>query len=141
MNYGARQATVRIAEHDRAVLELIQIRLSVAGYGTCMARTGVLAMQSLEGLRPDALVIDRDLPELNGFEVLETLRGHGVRPTYPILFLMKAPSREDIQRAVGLGAALASLGRRDEAAAELREALRLNPNHLAARDLLSRLTP
>ncbi|MFN3521616.1 MAG: response regulator transcription factor [Phenylobacterium sp.] len=104
MNYGARQATVMIAEHDRAVLELIQIRLSVAGYGTCMARTGVLAMQSLEGLRPDALVIDRDLPELNGFEVLETLRGHGVRPTYPILFLMKAPSREDIQRAVGLGA-------------------------------------
>lgn len=104
MNYGDRSRTIMIAEHDRAVLEMIQIRLSVAGFGTSIARAGSAALQTLQACRPSVLVLDRDLPELNGFQVLEKFNPRGEKLPFPVLLLARAPSSEEIQRAVRLGA-------------------------------------
>lgn len=103
MSFGDSSPTVLLAEHERAALEMMQIRLSVAGYGTTMARTGSLALQALQSCRPSVLVLDRDLPELNGFQVLEMLYPRGEKPPFPVLLLARAPSGEDIQRALRLG--------------------------------------
>jgi DNA-binding response OmpR family regulator len=93
-----------IAENDRTVLELLQIRLSVAGYDTCMARTGTMALETLRNFRPAALVLDLNLPEMNGFEVLEAFNPRREKLAFPILILAKTLAAEDIQRAVKLGA-------------------------------------
>jgi DNA-binding response OmpR family regulator len=104
MNYDTRGLKVMVAENDRTVLELLQIRLSVAGYDTCMARTGPMALETLRTFRPAALVLDLNLPEMSGFEVLEALNPrHGKLP-FPVLILAKTLAADDIQRAVKLGA-------------------------------------
>jgi DNA-binding response OmpR family regulator len=98
------QALVMVAENDRTVLELLQIRLMVAGCDTCIARTGPMAMQSLKSMRPAALVLDLALPEMDGFAVLEALRLNARPVALPTLVTARRIAPEDVQRALRLGA-------------------------------------
>lgn len=104
MAFDARRPTIMIAENDRTVLELLQIRLDVAGFHTTTARTGDLALATLRSMRPAAVVLDLHLPELDGFELLSALSAKGERPIYPILATGKVRSIEEVKRAVSLGA-------------------------------------
>jgi len=104
MNFDTRGLKVMVVEHDRAVLEMLQIRLEVAGYHTCMARTGALALETLRTFRPAAMVLDLDLPEFDGFSVLEALNPRHERLPCPTLVIARKLGAEDIQRAVALGA-------------------------------------
>jgi two-component system OmpR family response regulator len=104
MNYDTRGLKIMVVENDRAVLEMLQIRLEVAGYDTCMARTGTMALETLRGFRPAALVLDLNLPEIDGFGVLEALNPRRERLPFPVLVMARKLGPEDIRRAVGLGA-------------------------------------
>jgi len=104
MNFNTRGLEVMVAENDRAVLEMLQIRLDVAGFRTSMARTGRMALETLRNSRPSALVIELNLPEMNAFEVLEALNPRGEKMPFPTLVMSKHLAAEDIQRAIRLGA-------------------------------------
>jgi DNA-binding response OmpR family regulator len=104
MNHNTRGPLIMVAENDRAVLEMLQIRLAVAGFHTSMARTGVTALACLRNMRPAALVIDLNLPEMNGFEVLQALNPRREKLPFPTLVMARKLAAEDIQRAVRLGA-------------------------------------
>jgi len=104
VNFNTRGLEVMVAENDRTVLEMLQIRLAVAGFHTSMARTGPLALETLRNARPAALVIDLNLPELDGFEVLEALNPRREKLPFPTLVMARRLATEDIQRAIRLGA-------------------------------------
>lgn len=104
MNFNTRGIEVMVAENDRAVLEMLQIRLDVAGFRTSMARTGRLALETLRNSRPSALVIELNLPEMNAFEIFEALNPRGEKLPFPTLVMSRNLAVEDIQRAIRLGA-------------------------------------
>lgn len=104
MNFNTRGLKVMVAENDRTVLELLQIRLDLAGYDTCMARNGVMALETLKTFRPAALVMELNLPEMNAFEVLKALNPRGQKLPFPVLIMAKNLGAEDIQQALALGA-------------------------------------
>lgn len=103
MDYDTRGLRVMVVENDRAVLEMIQIRLDVAGYSTTPARTGRQALETLRTFRPSALIIDLNLPDLSGLEVLRFLNP---QPQYaiPALIVGRGLSTAQVQQAVKLGA-------------------------------------
>lgn len=92
-----------VVENDRAVLEMIQIRLDVVGYTTTMARTGRQALEVLRNFRPSALVIDLNLPDISGLEVLRFLNP---KPQFaiPALITGRGLSAAQVQEAVKYGA-------------------------------------
>ena len=104
MSFNTRGLEVMIAEHDRTVLEMLQIRLSVSGFHISMARTGRLALETLRNCRPAILLIELNLPEMSGFEVLEALNPRGEKLPFATLVMARNLGAEDIQRAVRLGA-------------------------------------
>ncbi len=104
MNYDTRGLTIMLVENDRTVLEMLQIRLEVAGYRACTARTGLLALETLRTFRPAALVLNLNLPELDGFAVLEALNPRHEKMLIPTLVMARKLGAEGIQRAVQLGA-------------------------------------
>ena len=104
MNFNTRGLPVMIAENDRTVLELLQIRLDVAGYPTNMARTGQMALETLRNSRPAALLINLNLPNMSGFEVLEALNPRREKLPFPTLVMARNPAADDIRRAISLGA-------------------------------------
>jgi DNA-binding response OmpR family regulator len=95
---------ILIADGDRAVLEMLQIRLDVAGYRVSIARSGPTAIEMMRSTLPHALIMDLNLPEQNGFEVLKLLNPQGGRMTTPVLVMGRKLSIEDIQKAVSMGA-------------------------------------
>ena len=94
-----------VAEDDPATLELIVTRLGVAGYAVSYARDGHEAVNSILAIRPSAVILDVNMPILDGFGVMRALRDNpSVSARMPIMVLTARNSPEDVQRAVQLGA-------------------------------------
>lgn len=104
MQFDTRGLNIMIVDNDRTVLEMLQIRLEVAGYNTSTARTGRAALETMRHARPAALVLDINVPDVSGLEVLAALTPPGCRPPFPILVMGRKLSAEDVQRAINRGA-------------------------------------
>ncbi|THD71160.1 response regulator transcription factor [Phenylobacterium sp.] len=90
-------------DDDRAVLELVCTRLTLAGYDVFSARDGHEALARLTTLKPAAMVLDLGMPGLDGFGVLQKMGKIGTAST-PTLVLTARHSAPDVKRAIGLGA-------------------------------------
>ncbi|MEW9533975.1 response regulator transcription factor [Microbispora sp. NPDC049125] len=76
---------VLLVEDDGHVRELVRDALGVSGFTVRTASTGRGALECADGERPDIVVLDADLPDLDGFAVARRLGHAGDRP--PVLFL------------------------------------------------------
>jgi DNA-binding response OmpR family regulator len=104
MSYDTRSHKVLIAENDRAVAEMLQIRLDVAGYHTMTCRTGGQTMEILSVMRPDVLILDLAMPEMDGWAILQALTNRFGKVPFPVLVMGRRLGIEDIRRAVSMGA-------------------------------------
>ena len=93
-----------IAEDDDGIRELLKIRLELAGYKTQQASDGLKAVAGITNFVPELVILDIGLPKLDGFGVLETLRGTSRFKSTPVLMLTARHSKEDVQRAIRAGA-------------------------------------
>ena len=93
-----------IAEDDDAILELLRIRLEIAGYSTFFARDGLAALAGIDKFMPDGIILDIGLPLRDGFEVLRAVRANRRLHAIPILMLTARHDVSDVQRAIGYGA-------------------------------------
>lgn len=95
-------ARILVVDPDRTTLEMVQIRLDVAGHHVLTARTGRAALEQVLGNRVDAVVLERNLPDVDGLEFLRelsTLPGRVI----PVLLVGKALAAEDVHRAIAYG--------------------------------------
>ena len=93
-----------VAEDDDAVLELIRTRLELAGYSVSYARDGHEALEVIRTVKPSALVLDLNMPRLDGFGVLTALKNQKHRAPLPTLVLTARHAGEDVKRCLMLGA-------------------------------------
>ena len=93
-----------VAEDDPATLELIITRLSVAGYATVYARDGLEAVQGILNSRPHGVILDVNMPHLDGFGVMRKLRDANALARMPVMVLTARNSPEDVRRAIQMGA-------------------------------------
>lgn len=100
----ARRRRVLVVEDDPFLLELITTRLELAGFDTRPARDGGQALQRLTEFRPEAMVLDINMPVLDGFGVLNHMRAQGLTEKTPTMVLTARNSPEDVAKAIKLGA-------------------------------------
>ena len=82
---------------------LLRIALTDLGYRVTEAEDGIDALEKLAGETPDLLITDINMPNLDGFGLIERVRGKGER-SLPILVLTTESSDEKKQRARSAGA-------------------------------------
>lgn len=99
-----RPRRVLVVEDDPFLLELITTRLALAGFDPRPAKDGNVALQRLIEFRPEAMVLDINMPMLDGFGVLEYMRAQSLTEKTPTLVLTARNSPEDVTRAIRLGA-------------------------------------
>jgi DNA-binding response OmpR family regulator len=105
--HGQRILTI---DTDRTVLELLQIRLELAGYRAHLARNSATGLDLLKHLRPAAIVVDSRLDQMDGFEMIRTVRyRHPELSSVPILLIGRSLTVDDVRRALGYGAQSAML--------------------------------
>jgi two-component system OmpR family response regulator len=94
-----------LAVDDEAhITELLQMALAYAGFEVQRLSSGRAALEAIERRRPDVMVLDVMLPDLDGFEVARRLRkreGAGTR--VPILFLTAKDTTADKVAGLRLG--------------------------------------
>ncbi len=95
---------VLVVDDEALVLELVTTRLTLAGYRTCIARNGFDALEQLSTMRPDAMLLDINMPGLDGFGVMQDMQNTGMIRCVPTLVLTARNQPEDVNRALALGA-------------------------------------
>jgi two-component system OmpR family response regulator len=93
---------VVVVDDDPVMVELVSTRLVLAGYDVAHARSGYEGLARLREFRPEALILDVNMPGLDGFGVLEQMRRHGLMTPTMVLTARNHPA--DVQRAIALGA-------------------------------------
>jgi DNA-binding response OmpR family regulator len=118
---------ILVAEDEARIAAFVEKGLRAAGLAVTVVGNGREALEEARSGRFDLLVLDIGLPELNGFEVLETLRGEGNR--IAIIVLTARTSGQDVVASLENGADdyLAKPFRFDELLARIR--LRLKEAH------------
>jgi DNA-binding response OmpR family regulator len=81
------QATVLIVDDEADVVDLVRYKLHGAGYATLTAGDGLEALRLARERRPDLIVLDLMLPEMNGEEVCRQLKQHPDTASIPVLML------------------------------------------------------
>lgn len=76
---------VIIAEDDELLRNLYKRKFTLSGYNTHIATNGAEALQLIEKLDPDLLILDINMPEMNGLQVLDNLPEE--KRTFAILLL------------------------------------------------------
>ncbi len=95
---------ILVVEDDAAVLELVLTRLDLAGFQTFHARDGIDALNQVAKLRPAGMVLDVNMPRLDGFGVLQRLGERNLISSTPTLVLTARNNQDDVRRAIELGA-------------------------------------
>src|SRR5437588_7199920 len=95
-------ARVLIVEDNADLAAGIEYNLSLEGYETCIAEDGRRALTVAEQWVPDLILLDLMLPELDGYQVLQTLRGRGIKT--PVVILTARAEEADKVRGFRLDA-------------------------------------
>jgi len=88
---------VLVVDDEQGILELVEYHLRRAGFQVLLAETGREALRLALESRPDVVVLDLMLPDLDGFEVCRRIRRHSQVPV-----LMLTARTDDEDRTVGL---------------------------------------
>ncbi|MFV2009819.1 MULTISPECIES: response regulator transcription factor [unclassified Micromonospora] len=95
------EAKLLVVEDDPNILELLSASLRFAGFDITTATSGSAALNAARERRPDLVVLDVMLPDLDGFEVIRMMREAGTRT--PVVFLTARDATDDKIRGLTLG--------------------------------------
>src|SRR6266540_2274217 len=117
------QPLVLVADDEPRITKLVAIALSEEGFRVVTANGGEQALQKAEEVRPDIVLLDIVMPDLDGIEVMRQLRER--RPV-PVILLTAKGSTADKAKGLDLGADdyVAKPFHPDELAARVRAVIR-----------------
>jgi len=95
---------VVVADDDPTILMLLEATLRNYGYRSHLVEDGVEAIEVARRVRPQALIVDINMPGRDGYEVLSTLRADRRTRGIPVLLLTARHQEADVIRAFDLGA-------------------------------------
>lgn len=135
MSTDASFETIMLVDDTPANLDLLGEMLRSRGYRVVAFPSGPLALAAANRHPPDLILLDIDMPEMNGFEVCERLKSApspAVRDV-PVIFLSALTETADKLRAFGLGGVdyITKPFQFDEAAARVRTHLQLRAQQRA----------
>jgi two-component system OmpR family response regulator len=93
---------ILIIDDEAGVRELLADALKLAGFETLTAADAMVAQTILRTAKPDLLIVDINMPLMDGFEFIEKIRSNGDQT--PALMLSARADRADVTRGLTLGA-------------------------------------
>jgi len=96
---------ILVADDDEAVLESVAWLLQENGYDVVPANGGVSCIEQLEKRAPDLILLDILMPDADGCQLLERIKGDDRWRDLPVLMLSAQPPEDASVKSLGLGAA------------------------------------
>ena len=91
---------ILVVDDEPDIIELVEFNLKQAGYVVTTAADGAEALKKIRAQKPDLIVLDVMLPEMDGFEICKALRLDEATAKLPIIMLTAKAA--EIDRVLGL---------------------------------------
>lgn len=92
----AHRGTVLVVDDAPDTLRLLCDALDEAGYTVLVARDGEQALERLERVTPDAILLDAVMPGLGGFETCRRIKAHEAWASIPVIFMTGLSDTADV---------------------------------------------
>lgn len=97
-------AHILIIDDDAGIRRLIELTLRKGGYRFSMAANGLRALEQIQTEMPDLVICDLMMPEMDGFELLATVKASAALAHIPIVVITAVGQQTYVERALKLGA-------------------------------------
>ncbi|QKR99769.1 response regulator transcription factor [Sphingomonas sp. CL5.1] len=94
---------IALVDDDETMLDMVRHMLEEQGHRCFRCRSGRELMTALQRETFDLLIVDWNMPEMSGLEIIERVRSHLADPP-PILMLTRRSDKDDIAHALNAGA-------------------------------------
>lgn len=95
---------IAVIEDNKTNIKLIRYQLKAAGFDIKVEETGNAGLKMIKTLKPDMIILDIGLPDIDGFEVCKKLRNDVTTRDYPIIMLTARGGDCDKIEGLSLGA-------------------------------------
>lgn len=99
--FDQRDMTILIVDDEARIRDVVRMNLEMEHYRVLEAANGIEALEQLRDYLPDLIVLDVQMPEMNGFETLRHIREVS---TVPVIMLTVMQTEQDKIRGLDLGA-------------------------------------
>jgi DNA-binding response OmpR family regulator len=96
---------VLIVDDDELIRQMYQKIFTVNGFDVEVAADGTDGVTKAASVMPDLIMLDIMMPNLNGLEALEKLKGDDKTKNIPVIMLTSLTAQQDAQSALAKGAA------------------------------------
>lgn len=96
--------TILIADDDKFITTLYETKLEKEGMGVVLAADGEEAIQKLQDVTPDLILLDIQMPKINGVQVLTYIRAHPKLKDIPVIIFSNAYADKLVDQAWAAGA-------------------------------------
>ncbi len=100
---GNARRLVMIVDDSVTVRKVTSRLLERQGYDIVTAKDGVDAIEQLENVRPDLMLLDIEMPRMDGFEITNLVRHHDIHRDLPIIMITSRTGEKHRERAFSLG--------------------------------------
>ncbi|EPF69301.1 hybrid sensor histidine kinase/response regulator [Acinetobacter gyllenbergii] len=94
---------IMIVDDSVTVRKVTSRLLERQGYDVVTAKDGVDAIEQLETVKPDLMLLDIEMPRMDGFEVSNLVRHHEIHRDLPIIMITSRTGEKHRERALSLG--------------------------------------
>ena len=91
-------------DDNRDIHTVLKVRFEDAGYQFESAFSGQEGLDKVKSYAPDVVLLDIMMPVMDGYEVLSRMKSDDATRNVPVIMLSAKRQREDVMKAVGLGA-------------------------------------
>jgi len=96
--------TIMVVDDNPDIITIVRTILEGKGYSVLSAFSGPELLTRLEGEKPDLIVLDIMMPQMDGLEVLTRLKGAPETSSIPVILLTAKVQYEDVLGGYKLGA-------------------------------------
>ncbi|BBO73404.1 transcriptional regulator [Desulfosarcina widdelii] len=96
--------TILIVDDELSILVPLQFLMEKEGYVAKLAQSGKEAIEKIHDIRPDLILLDIMLPDLDGYEIYQMIRNRREWESIRVIFLTAKNRDADIAKGLAMGA-------------------------------------
>jgi two-component system, sensor histidine kinase and response regulator len=101
---GPRAPVILCVDDDKVTMRGLERALINNGYSVLTAGSAAQALTTLEHAKPDLILLDAIMPDMDGYEICRRVRSNQALANVPVIFVTAQEEGEDTKRALSLGA-------------------------------------
>jgi DNA-binding response OmpR family regulator len=101
---SAQPSRILVVEDHARLARNMAFLLTVAGYEVTTATDGLRALDALQSQPPDLILSDIDMPNMSGYDLLQTIRSDRRWQHLPFIFVSDKYHYDDLMRGLDMGA-------------------------------------